>query len=102
MYQWRLTKAETPVYANETKKRRQYSREKKLETVTYYYETAKENEYRASQRFGIDMKCLQTDGLRRKKQSVKRLGEQSRLVVEGEHFGQTGRQATGRSCSEKA
>ena len=40
-----------------TQRRRQYTRENKLEVLKYYYENGR-NKYRTAQRFGIDKKCL--------------------------------------------
>lgn len=40
-----------------TQKRRQYTREKKLEVLKYYHENGM-NKYRTAQKFGIDKKCL--------------------------------------------
>ena len=50
--------AEASEHASAKEKRRQYSREKKMEVLTFYYEIAKENKYRTCQKFGINKKCL--------------------------------------------
>lgn len=71
--------AEALQRASTKEKRRQYSREKKMEVLTFYYETAKENKYRTCQRFGIDKKCLlrwiaQEDTIRKARWGAKRIG----------------------------
>ena len=73
----------TSSVADVGEKRRQYSRERKLEILAYYYQTAKQNKYQTCQKFGIDKKCLHRwiageEKIQKGSKGVKRIGSRKR------------------------